>query len=323
MSEEFDLFDNSEIDNLQEELANHSYEWTNKLSWVLVSILIFTGGISSGIWYSKKQATPSTINANSAAFQSGKSEKSGMARNLPNSGSRVGGQGSAQGFSPGLVGSIKKVDGDSLEIQTKDGAVLRISSNSETRVISTTAENFASLKVGDTISVVGAPEPDGSITSLVITKGELPTVNSQGGQSGAGKGNKENIGGNGGATQPSKKSGGNKPKKAGGKGGSGGGKNIQKGGGQTSQGTANSTSQNSGPSVGGQKPGGGGMNNPEFIACLAKEGVIIKEGERPDRQDPVVASALEKCRDLLPRRNGGGQGGNQGQGQNNAPAPVN
>ena len=323
MSEEFDLFDNSEIDNLQEELASNSYQWTNKLSWVLVSILIFTGGISSGIWYSTKQVASSTSNANSAAVQSGKSEKPEKIGNLPNSSGKAGGKGTAQGFGQGLVGSIKKVDGDSLEIQTKDGAVLRISSNSETRVISTSAENFASLKVGDTISVVGAPEPDGSITSLVITKGELPAVNLQGGQSGAEKGNKEKIGGNGGATQPSNKSGGNKPKKVGGKGGSGGGKNTKKGGGQTSQGTANSTSQNSSPSVGGQKPGGGGMNNPEFIGCLKKEGVIIKEGERPDRQDPVVASALDKCRNLLPKGNGGGQGGNQGQGQNNAPAPVN
>ena len=56
----------------------------------------------------------------------------------------------------------------------------------------------------------------------------------------------------------------------------------------------------------GQTGGGGRFNNPELTACLAKEGVVIEPGSRPDRTDPKVAAAMQKC---FPAAGFGGPGG--------------
>ena len=74
--------------------------------------------------------------------------------------------------------------------------------------------------------------------------------------------------------------------------------------------------------AGGGAPGGGGggagrgaFNNPAFTDCMTKEGVTLAPGTRPDRTDPKVAAALQKCFATL----GGGFGGGPGGG---APAPA-
>ena len=49
------------------------------------------------------------------------------------------------------------------------------------------------------------------------------------------------------------------------------------------------------PQVGGGGRGGGITGNPEFVACLKKQGVVIAAGQRPDRNDPKVSAALQTC----------------------------
>jgi len=90
-----------------------------------------------------------------------------------------------------------------------------------------------------------------------------------------------------------------------------------------------STSSTPKPSIsGGAAPGatgaaggrGGGMfSNPALTACLAKEGVTIAPGSRPDRTDPKVATALQKCFSSLGiTPGGGGFGGNRAPGAGGA-----
>ena len=68
--------------------------------------------------------------------------------------------------------------------------------------------------------------------------------------------------------------------------------------------------------AGGGAPGGGGggagrgaFNNPAFTDCMTKEGVTLAPGTRPDRTDPKVAAALQKCFATLGGGFGGGPGG--------------
>jgi hypothetical protein len=76
--------------------------------------------------------------------------------------------------------------------------------------------------------------------------------------------------------------------------------------------TDTSAAQPGGP----RGPGGGrGFNNPAFTACLAKEGVALDPGTRPDRTDPKIATALQKCFATL----GGPGGGTGGPGFGNRP----
>ena len=62
-------------------------------------------------------------------------------------------------------------------------------------------------------------------------------------------------------------------------------------------------------------PGGGGFNNPELTACLEKAGVTFTPGTRPDRADPKIAAALQKCFAAV----GGPGGGAGGPGFGNRP----
>ncbi len=79
------------------------------------------------------------------------------------------------------------------------------------------------------------------------------------------------------------------------------------------------------PSVGGAAgaPGGGGgrFNNPEFTACLAKNGVTLAAGARPDRTDPKIAAAMQACFSTLGLP-GGAPGGAGGFGGGARPAPT-
>ena len=71
------------------------------------------------------------------------------------------------------------------------------------------------------------------------------------------------------------------------------------------------------PSVGGAAAGngaagnggGGRFSNPAFTACLAKNGVTIAAGARPDRTDPKVAAAIQACASTLGLPSGAGGGG--------------
>lgn len=91
------------------------------------------------------------------------------------------------------------------------------------------------------------------------------------------------------------------------------------GAGTTSKKVAGTTSSaSSRPTIGGGGGGGRGFNNPELTACLAKEGVTLTPGTRPDRSDPKIAAAFQKC---LPAGFGGG--GPRPSGAPVAPAPGN
>ena len=86
--------------------------------------------------------------------------------------------------------------------------------------------------------------------------------------------------------------------------------------------TGSTTTSNLGatpaPAASGAPRGGGFASNPEFVACLKKEGVTIVAGQRLDRTDPKVAAALQSCFSTL-----GGPGGGFGGGrQQGAPAPA-
>ena len=83
----------------------------------------------------------------------------------------------------------------------------------------------------------------------------------------------------------------------------------------TSQSTTGTTPA---PGASGAPRGGGFASNPEFAACLKKQGVTIVAGQRFDRTDPKVAAALQSCFSTL-----GGPGGGFGGGRPpGAPAPA-
>ena len=103
-------------------------------------------------------------------------------------------------------------------------------------------------------------------------------------------------------------------------------KSTTSGGTSRSGATAGGTSSGApsgGRAFGGGAGGGGFFNNPAFTACLAKQGVTIAPGARPDRTDPKVAAALQSCFSTLGIQRPGGAPGGSGGLATPAPAPSN
>ena len=172
---------------------------------------------------------------------------------------------------------------------------MTVNAAADTPVEKSVPSDLTSLKVGDSISVTGPVEADGSVTPIVIT--QTPTV----------------VGQSAGAPAPTSSS---NPTTA---------KPAATAQASTSKKTT-STTPNAGasarPSISGGARAGGPFSNPEFTACLTKAGVTFAAGTRPDVTDPKVADALAKCRALLPNTGGGNGFAGRGAGANPSASPA-
>jgi hypothetical protein len=83
-----------------------------------------------------------------------------------------GGFGGRQGGFGGLtVGTVQKVDGEKVYVQTMDGSVVTVKTTGETAVRLAKEGKVADLKPGGTVSVQGAKADDGSVTATMINEG--------------------------------------------------------------------------------------------------------------------------------------------------------
>ena len=306
MNNEFDLFAKSEdiVDDLSSELEKATYKWTNKFTTVLMSLLLVAVGASGGVWYAH-QTPPAT---NGFAIGSATGANANFAGRIGRNG---GGAGTfALPTAPGMggtSGTITKIDGTTITIQSRDGKNIEIKAAADTPVLSTSRQDIAALKVGDRLTATGETAADGSITPIALTQGGGMGGGFGGGQgrSGTSNGSLSPQGANS-STQASQtpitsnKSGKQK-----------GVTKNKKGKGVTSQSGAPAVNGAPGPGPGGNGGGPGGGNG-ELRKCLTDAGIEFAPGSRPDLTDPNVAAAFEKCRALFP--GGGGQGGSGGPG---------
>ena len=325
MTNDFDIFSAPEDDHLAEKISKGSYRWFNKGTAVLGVVLLFSSGVASGIWYSKR---PTSTTASNGTLSFGSVGASNFGGNFGggNRRSRNGGSGVSAnfgGFGGGgssTQGTITKIQGNTIYLRGADGQAITVKADSTTPVIAATTSKLNELKVGDAVTVSGQVGNDGSITPTAVSKGDLPAGlrfgggNFGGGNFGGGNGALTNnstgqrTNSNGGAQSRRNRQNSNNS-------------NATNSNGNNANGGAPATSRPSvsGNGGGGNGGGGRGFNNPEFTSCLSKNGVTINQGERPDMQDPKVQAAFEKCRSLLPQ--GGNFGNRQQQGQTPTSTP--
>jgi len=313
MNNEFDLFAKSAdvVDDLSAELEKAAYKWTNKLTTVLMSLLLVAVGASGGVWY----AHHTTATTNGFAIGSAAGSNANFAGRVGRNGGGAGGFASpAAPGTGGTSGTITKIDGTTITIQSRDGKNIEIKAAADTPVLSTSRQDIAALKVGDRLTATGETAADGSITPIALTQGGGMGGGFGGGQGRSGAGN--------GVLSPqgtitstqanqtpitSNKSG------------------KQKATTKNKNGKS-PTTQNGAPAVDGAAPGGqGGQGGPggpgggngELRKCLTDAGIEFAPGARPDLTDPTISAAFEKCRAQFPGGGGfgGGQGGPGGGGQ--------
>jgi hypothetical protein len=329
MTNDFDIFSAPEDDHLAEKISKGSYRWFNKGTAVLGIVLLFSSGVASGIWYSKRPTSTTTSNG-TLSFGSVGATNFGGNFGGGNRRSRNGGSGVSAnfgGFGGGgssTQGTITKIQGNTIYLRGADGQAITVKADSTTPVIAATTSKLNELKVGDAVTVSGQVGNDGTITPTAVSKGDLPAgLRFGGGNFGGGNGALTNN--STGQSTNSKAGAQNRRNRQNSNNSNANNSNTNNSNTNNANGGAAATgrpsvSGNGGNGGGGNGGGGGrGFNNPEFTSCLSKNGVAINQGERPDMQDPKVQAAFEKCRSLLPQ--GGNFGNRQQQGQTPTSTP--
>jgi len=139
----FDLFGVPDEDNLKEQLAKGTFQWTNKYTRILAIVLVLVGCLSAGAVYGHYEATKSSSGGLTAGNLSslrslfaGAGGASAFGGASGASGFAAGGFGGG-GFSRGTAGTVAKVSGNTVTITLN-------------------ATPTTPIKVGDNVTVRGA-----------------------------------------------------------------------------------------------------------------------------------------------------------------------
>lgn len=120
----FDLFATEVEDNLKEELAKGTFQWTNKYTKGLGILFAIVGLLSVGTWYGHYEATKSSTSSLTSNFASLRAAFGGGAGIGTGTGTGAGASaaGGFGGFGGGtrITGTIKSVKGSSVTITLDD-----------------------------------------------------------------------------------------------------------------------------------------------------------------------------------------------------------
>ncbi len=139
----FDLFGVPDEDNLKEQLAKGTFQWTNKYTRILAIVLVLVGCLSAGAVYGHYEATKSSSGGltagNLSSLRSAFASAGGASALAGASGASgfAGGGFGGGGFSRGTAGTVAKVSGNTV-------------------TITLSATPTTPIKVGDNVTVRGA-----------------------------------------------------------------------------------------------------------------------------------------------------------------------
>jgi len=140
----FDLFGVPDEDNLKEQLAKGTFQWTNKYTRILAIVFVLMGCLSAGAVYGHYEATKASSSGgltagNIASLRSAFASAGGASAFAGASGASgfAGGGFGGGGFSRGTAGTVAKVSGNTV-------------------TITLTATPTTPIKVGDNVTVRGA-----------------------------------------------------------------------------------------------------------------------------------------------------------------------
>ena len=206
----FDLFATEVEDNLKEELAKGTFQWTNKYTKVLGVLLIATALVSSGIWYGHYEDSKTKTTSGSSAFASLRAAfaSGGFGGFGGGSGGSTGTTGSsASGSSAGGFGGFGGTR-VSATITSIKGSTVTLTLDDPTTASSLTAGDQARLTDSGTVAAPGGAStggaPSGASTSgspsgsgTTSAKGSTTTSSASGSAPAAGSGNASGGSGSG------------------------------------------------------------------------------------------------------------------------------
>ncbi|GID31336.1 hypothetical protein [Paractinoplanes brasiliensis] len=173
-------------DDLAAELARAApRRWWNRGTVVLGAIVLVVGGFAGGLQAQKQWGTAATPAAG-RAFGGQNPGGSAAAGGMPDfgggqarGGQAQGGQaqgGTAQGgTAPGgtaaaaATGKVKLVNGTTIYVETADGQVVTVKTDSRTSVSTATKGKVSDVKAGQSVTIQGSAGSDGTVTATSVT----------------------------------------------------------------------------------------------------------------------------------------------------------
>jgi hypothetical protein len=161
-------------DGLAAELAAAApRRWWNRGTLVLGVIVLVMAGFLGGLQVQKHFGAEATTaagqNGRPAGFPGGGGfggqGRAGNASAAPG-GAAPGGAAPAAGTN----GTVKLVDGTTIYVQTPDGTVVTVRTGKSTDVRTATKATVQDVKAGDTVTVQGAADAEGTVTATTVTR---------------------------------------------------------------------------------------------------------------------------------------------------------
>ncbi|MBK9739673.1 MAG: hypothetical protein IPO93_09175 [Actinobacteria bacterium] len=160
-------------DDLATLLRRREHARPNRLTWVLLTLLVLMVGFVGGAFASQKWGGSSST---ATGFP-------GLPEGMP-AGFAVSGAGpgaAAQGMPAGMtIGTVKLVDGQRLYVTDASGATVIVTVPKTATVTSQTDVPLSDLATGDSVVVRGETADDGTVTATSVSEGALPVPSTQG-----------------------------------------------------------------------------------------------------------------------------------------------
>jgi hypothetical protein len=167
-------------DSLAEELAKAAPKrWWNQSTVVLGAVALLIGGFVGGLEAQKHWGTAATAAGRGTGTYNGAAggQNRGGYGGFPGAGT-AGGQRGTQGGTPGgaattaaagTTGTVKLVDGATIYVQTSTGDVVTVKTDGKTTVSTAAKGKVSDVKAGQSVTVQGAADADGTVTATSVT----------------------------------------------------------------------------------------------------------------------------------------------------------
>jgi hypothetical protein len=155
-------------DGLAAELAAAApRRWWNRGTLALGLLTLVLAGFVGGLQVQKHfGATTSSAQSGMPAGLPGGGAGGfgGQGRGMPSGAPQTGSTAAA-----GTNGTVKLVDGTTIYVQTPDGAVVTVKTGDSTDIKTATKGTLKDVKAGDSVTVQGAADAEGTVTATAVT----------------------------------------------------------------------------------------------------------------------------------------------------------
>jgi hypothetical protein len=166
-------------DDLATLLRKREHARPNRVTWVLLTLLVLTAGFVVGAFANQKFGSAANSSRTATGFPAG--FPSGFPGAFPggaplggaSTGQAVGGSATA-GLANATVGTVKLIDGQNLYVTTTNGETVKVKVPAGTPVTSQKKVPLSDITAGATVIVRGEAGGDGTVSATSVSEGDLP-----------------------------------------------------------------------------------------------------------------------------------------------------